>query len=49
MNGGTKAGFSTISLEGLQCTRRGFRQPHGKKKKYCLENLNPWGQDKVNR
>jgi hypothetical protein len=33
MNGGTKAGLSTKSLEWLNCARRDFRRPHRKKKK----------------
>jgi hypothetical protein len=40
MNGGTKTGFSTISLERLQCARRDSAGPteikKEKKKKPCL-------------
>jgi hypothetical protein len=32
MNGESKAGSSTISLEWLQCARRGFRRLHRQKK-----------------
>jgi hypothetical protein len=38
MNGGTKTGFSTISLKGLQSSKRWFRRPHRQKTKKKKKN-----------